>query len=137
MTQIKICGITRRTDALTAAACGADALGFIFYAGSPRHVTPETVRAICRDLPDGVVRIGVFVNEEPSNIIEIVDNCGIDLIQLHGDEQPDDCRQIAVHPSGHGLDEAPGGKPAAVVQLFVAVELDHVDAAIINDFNDR
>ncbi|MFH1079206.1 MAG: phosphoribosylanthranilate isomerase [Pseudomonadota bacterium] len=92
MTQIKICGITSRTDALTAAASGADALGFIFYEASPRHVTPETVRDICRRLPDGIVRVGVFVNEDTSKIIEIVELCGIDMIQLHGDEPPDYCR---------------------------------------------
>jgi phosphoribosylanthranilate isomerase len=94
VTQIKICGITRRTDALTAAACGADALGFIFYPASPRHVTPETARAICRELPEHVVRIGVFVNADAINIIEIVEDCGIDLIQLHGDETPDACRRF-------------------------------------------
>lgn len=129
MTQIKICGITRRTDALKAAACGADALGFIFYAGSPRHVTPETARAICRDLPDGVVRIGVFVHEEPSKIIEIVDDCGIDMIQLHGDEQPDDCRRF---PAGRLIKAVSGrvdGDLAASAQYPVrAILLDHREA---------
>jgi phosphoribosylanthranilate isomerase len=129
MTQIKICGITRRTDALTAAACGADALGFIFYGGSPRHVTPETARAICRDLPDGVIRIGVFVNENPSKIIEIVDFCEIDLIQLHGDEQPDDCSRL---PAGRLIKAVSGrvdGDLAVSAQYPVrAILLDHREA---------
>jgi phosphoribosylanthranilate isomerase len=129
MTQIKICGITRRTDALTAAACGADALGFIFYEGSPRHVTPETARAVCRDLPDGVIRIGVFVNEDPSKIIEIVDYCGMDMIQLHGDEQPEDCRRL---PAGHlikAVSERVDGALAASAQYPVrAILLDHREA---------
>lgn len=94
MTQIKICGITSREDALLAAECGIDALGFIFYPDSPRHVTPDEVRAIVQDLPDGVVRVGVFVNRNPSEVIEIMEYCDLDLIQLHGDESPHYCRRF-------------------------------------------
>lgn len=94
MTQVKICGITSREDALLAAQCGADALGFIFYPPSPRHVTPETARAIIQGLPDGVVRVGVFVNQDPSEVTEITDYCGLDLVQLHGDESTDYCRRF-------------------------------------------
>jgi phosphoribosylanthranilate isomerase len=94
MTQIKICGITNREDALLAAECGVDALGFIFYPASPRHVTPDTARAIIQDLPDGIVRVGVFVNQDASEVNEITVFCGVDLIQLHGDESPDYCRRF-------------------------------------------
>ena len=94
MTQIKICGITNGQDALAAAECGADALGFIFYPTSPRHVTPSTARAIIQDLPEGVVRIGVFVNHDPSDVIEITEYCDLDLIQLHGDESSHYCRRF-------------------------------------------
>jgi phosphoribosylanthranilate isomerase len=90
--QIKICGITNVADALAAAECGADALGFIFYPASPRHVTPDIARTIIQVLPEGVVRVGVFVNQEKSDVIDITAYCGIDLIQLHGDESPDYCR---------------------------------------------
>lgn len=129
MTQIKICGITRRTDALTAAACGADALGFIFYAASPRHVTPETVRAICRELPDGVVRVGVFVNEEASKVGEIVDFCGLDLIQLHGDEPPDYCRRFPAERLIKAVSFQGEGDPAVPADYAVrAILLDHRDA---------
>jgi phosphoribosylanthranilate isomerase len=92
MTQIKICGITNGEDALLAAEYGADALGFIFYPSSPRHVTPDTARTIIQALPESVVRVGVFVNQDPSDVNEITTFCGLDLIQLHGDESPDYCR---------------------------------------------
>jgi phosphoribosylanthranilate isomerase len=92
--QIKICGITNGEDALLAAECGADALGFIFYPASPRHVTPDAARAIIQDLPEGVVRVGVFVNQDVSEVAEITVFCGLDLIQLHGDEPPDYCRRF-------------------------------------------
>ncbi|PKN60772.1 MAG: phosphoribosylanthranilate isomerase [Deltaproteobacteria bacterium HGW-Deltaproteobacteria-11] len=129
MTQIKICGITNRTDALTAAACGADALGFIFYEASPRHVTPDLVRAICRDIPDGIVRIGVFVNADASKVIEIVDFCGLDMIQLHGDEPPDYCRRFPAERLIKAVSFQGDGDPATLADYAVrAILLDHRDA---------
>jgi phosphoribosylanthranilate isomerase len=129
MTQIKICGITSRTDALAVAACGADALGFIFYSSSPRHVTPDLARAICRDLPDGVVRVGVFVNEDISKVIEIVDFCGIDLIQLHGDEPPDYCRRFPAERLIKAVSFQGDGDPAALAHYTVrAILLDQREA---------
>jgi phosphoribosylanthranilate isomerase len=126
MTQIKICGITSRTDALSAAACGADALGFIFYQASPRHVTPETARAICRDLPDGVVRVGVFVNEDASKVTEIVDFCGLDLIQFHGDEPPDYCHRFPAERLIKAVSFQRDGDPAVLAHYAVrAILLDH------------
>lgn len=91
MTRVKICGITNREDALHAAACGADALGFVFYAGSPRCVTPEVAAGICRELPPFVTRVGLFVNETPERVGAIAGYCGLDVIQLHGDEDPGTC----------------------------------------------
>ncbi len=91
--RIKICGITNKEDALLAVKLGADALGFIF-APSPRRVTPEIARSIiCAILPF-VKTIGVFVNENPVRIKEIIHFCGLDLIQLHGDEPPDLCSEF-------------------------------------------
>ena len=89
--RIKICGITSREDALHAAACGADALGFVFYAGSPRCVAAETAAAICAALPPFVTRVGLFVNAAPAQIRAIAEACGLDAIQLHGDEAPAAC----------------------------------------------
>ena len=91
MLKVKICGITNRDDALHAAACGADALGFVFYSGSPRCMTPAQVRAIVQVLPPFVSRVGLFVNEAPERIRAIAGECGLDVLQLHGDEVPAAC----------------------------------------------
>jgi len=87
---IKICGITRLQDAVSAARFGADAVGFIF-ADSPREVTPEQAREIARAMPAGPERVGVFVNRPLDEIEEIVDYSGLDLVQLHGGEDPAYC----------------------------------------------
>jgi phosphoribosylanthranilate isomerase len=94
MTEIKICGITRLEDALCAAQCGADALGFIFHPASPRYCTPERAREVIAAVPRGISTVGVFVNSEAKQVAQIAERCGIDLIQLHGDESPQYCRQL-------------------------------------------
>lgn len=91
MARVKICGITNMEDALQAAACGADALGFVFFDKSPRCVTPEQVREIVPQLPSFVTTVGLFVNEAPQTIRETAAFCGLDRVQLHGDESPEDC----------------------------------------------
>ena len=91
MVRVKICGITCIEDALHVADCGADALGLVFYAKSPRAVSPDQARKIIAALPPLVTTVGLFVNEAPETIREIVDTCGLDLIQLHGDESPGQC----------------------------------------------
>ncbi|MGA2330936.1 MAG: phosphoribosylanthranilate isomerase [Syntrophales bacterium] len=92
--EIKICGITNMEDAVMAFAYGADALGFIFYEKSPRYVSPETVMRVIRNLPDDISKVGVFVNHDIHAVREIYDFCGLDLIQLHGDESPAYCREF-------------------------------------------
>jgi len=94
VTEIKICGITNLDDALAAAEAGVDALGFIFYSRSPRCVSPRQAREIISALPPGVATVGVFVNDDPERIEEIAGFCGLNLIQLHGDETPDYCRRF-------------------------------------------
>jgi len=94
MIEVKICGITTVKDALVAAESGADALGFIFYSGSPRHVTPERAAAIVRHLPREIARVGVFVNHNIDEVRNIVLHCGLDLIQLHGGESSEYCRHF-------------------------------------------
>jgi phosphoribosylanthranilate isomerase len=89
--RVKICGITNTEDARHAAICGADALGFVFYPGSPRFVDPDTARRIITDLPPLVTTVGLFVNEHPARIREMVEFCGLSTVQLHGDEEPDQC----------------------------------------------
>ncbi|MRR16000.1 MAG: phosphoribosylanthranilate isomerase [Deltaproteobacteria bacterium] len=94
MIQVKICGITRPADALCAAENGAAAVGFIFYAPSPRYIDPAAARMIISGLPPALVRVGVFVNETAAEVKRIYDYCGLDMIQLHGDESPEYCRQF-------------------------------------------
>lgn len=96
MTFIKICGITNVDDALAAVAAGADALGFNFFKPSPRYVTPQTAREIVKQLPLSVLTVGVFVNEEsPQAVRSIASDAGVTALQLHGDESPSYCRELA------------------------------------------
>ncbi len=83
---MKICGITNEEDALLAVALGADALGFVFAPGSPRQVGAKEVRAIVRRLPPDTTTIGVFRDERPEKVIEIVNGIGLSGAQLHGRE---------------------------------------------------
>ena len=94
MVRVKICGITCKEDALAAVEAGADALGFVFVEKSPRCVTPQKAAAIVRELPPFVQTVGLFVDEETDQINWAADFCGLDLVQLHGDEEPDDCVEI-------------------------------------------
>lgn len=84
--RVKICGLTRLEDALHAEACGAHALGFIFWEPSPRSVTPEAAAPIIAALHPFTIKVGVFVNEETGRINEIAEHCRLDRIQLHGGE---------------------------------------------------
>jgi phosphoribosylanthranilate isomerase len=92
MTEIKICGITRLEDALCAAECGADAVGFIFHPASPRYIAPERAGEIIAQLPGEITKVGVFVNREEKEVKRTMGACSLDLIQLHGDEPPAYCR---------------------------------------------
>jgi phosphoribosylanthranilate isomerase len=93
MIRVKICGITNYQDASTAVGLGADTLGFIF-ASSPRQVSPKQVRNIISSLPPFVKTVGVFLNEDKNRIHDIMDFCGLDMIQLHGEESPGFCREL-------------------------------------------
>jgi len=92
--KIKICGITNAPDAQAAVSAGADALGFIFYSKSPRFVEPKVAKHIISELPPFVLPIGVFVNEEPKMVQDVMEACGLALAQLHGDETPDYCESL-------------------------------------------
>jgi phosphoribosylanthranilate isomerase len=96
MVRVKICGITNVEDAEMAVELGADALGFIF-APSPRQITLEKARDIIFALPPFVKSVGVFVDEDPDNMRRIIEFCGLDLVQLHGDEPPNVCQELMPH----------------------------------------
>ncbi len=93
--KIKICGLKEVNHAVIAAELGADFLGFVF-AESPRKVTPKQVSFITSQLPAGVQKVGVFVDEKPETVNEIVSACGLDMVQLHGSESPAYCKMIDV-----------------------------------------
>lgn len=94
MVRVKICGITNLSDAAAAIDAGADALGFVFVDSSPRAITPQKAAAIISRIPPFVQTVGLFVNEDPERVDWIADFCGIDIVQLHGDEDPDYCLDI-------------------------------------------
>lgn len=94
MVKVKICGITSLEDAQVAVAAGADALGFVMYRKSQRHVEPAVVRSIVAELPPFVLPVGVFVNEDPLVVRDLMDECGLALAQLHGDEPPSYCENL-------------------------------------------
>ena len=93
MTRVKVCGITSREDALLAVQLGVDALGFIF-APSPRRLSPQRAREIIMAIPPLVKAVGVFVDERPRRVRRIMEFCGLDLIQFHGEEPPEVCKEF-------------------------------------------
>jgi indole-3-glycerol phosphate synthase/phosphoribosylanthranilate isomerase len=136
LTKVKICGITTLNDALAAVEAGADLLGFNFYPPSPRFITTSACARLCaalraRAIP--VTTVGVFVNTPPADIQAILDECGLDLAQLHGDEPPEDLAALggrafkAIRPASlpearaavgrYGLRKAP---PALLVDTAAA-----------------
>lgn len=115
--RIKICGITRIEDALAAVAAGADAIGLVFYAKSPRAVTPAQAKAIVAALPPFVTSVGLFVDMPRAELRQLLAEVPLDLLQFHGDESPEDC-------AGHGrpfikaLRVKPGDDVAAAIARY-------------------
>jgi phosphoribosylanthranilate isomerase len=89
MFRVKICGITKPDDALAAASAGVDAVGLNFFPSSPRYVAVEEARRIAAELPETVLKVGVFVNSPPEGIRNAVHRVGLDVVQLHGNEPPE------------------------------------------------
>jgi phosphoribosylanthranilate isomerase len=120
-TRIKICGITRPEDGLAAARLGADAIGLVFYAPSPRAVSVELAQQIVKSLPPFVTVVGLFVNEKRTVIEQILRQVPLDLLQFHGDESPDDCSRF----------DRPWVKAIRVRQKIDLVSLDqqYIDAS--------
>jgi phosphoribosylanthranilate isomerase len=92
--RVKICGITRLPDLHAACEAGADALGFVFYEKSPRHVSIANAAGLLRELPPFVQSVGLFVNAGPAFIESVLQAVPLDLLQFHGDETPADCARF-------------------------------------------
>jgi phosphoribosylanthranilate isomerase len=90
--KIKICGITNVADALASVTLGADALGFMFFEGSSRYLTNDKIKAIIREVPPFVAKVGVFVNATREQVKKAIEETGIDTLQFHGDETAEACR---------------------------------------------
>lgn len=108
-TRIKICGIREPAHAKVAAEAGADAIGLVFFAKSPRHVTPGEARAIAAGLPPFVMAVGLFVDAGEDEIRRTLDEVPLGLIQFHGGESPEFCERFGVPylravPMGEGID---------------------------------
>lgn len=95
-TRVKICGITRAEDAKAAIAHGCDAIGLVFYKPSPRYVSPNVAAAIAAPLPPFVSSVGLFVDAAPEYVREVLAQVHLDLLQFHGDESPEYCRQFGM-----------------------------------------
>ena len=113
----KICGITRIEDALSAVEAGADAIGLVFYAKSPRSVSIEQARSIIAALPPFVTTVGLFVDASRCELGELLDAVPLDLLQFHGDESPEDCDGYH-RPYIKALRVKPGDDIAAQVALY-------------------
>jgi phosphoribosylanthranilate isomerase len=93
MVRVKICGVTSVEDARMAAAAGAAAIGLNFYRKSPRSVSLESAEQIVGALPDGICKVGVFVDEERDRILDLAERLGLDALQFHGQESAEFCRE--------------------------------------------
>lgn len=95
-TRVKICGITSVADGLAAAEAGADMVGLMFYEQSPRYITLRRAVEIARELPPFVARVGVFANPAETDVSRAIAECGVSLLQFHGDETSEFCTQFGI-----------------------------------------
>lgn len=93
--RVKICGITRIRDAVTACELGADAIGLVFYAGSPRAIDISTAKSVLDELPPFISTVGLFVDAQADEVQRVLDTVALDLLQFHGNEPPDYCRRFS------------------------------------------
>jgi phosphoribosylanthranilate isomerase len=123
-TRVKICGITRREDALAAAEAGADAIGFVFWRGTPRRVETRHAAAIAAALPPFVTVVGLFVDPAPEDVRATLGAVRVDILQFHGHEPPELCRHFG-RPYLKAISVAPGATHAALLEYAAR----YVDAA--------
>ena len=94
-TRIKLCGLTRPEDIRAAVAAGADAIGFVFYPPSPRHVSAEQAARLLKELPAFISSVGLFVNADLDQVRQVLATAPISMLQFHGDETPEQCVGIS------------------------------------------
>lgn len=129
--RVKFCGLTRREDVVAAVDLGVDALGFVLWPGSPRHVTPDAARDLVRALPPDLTTVGVFVDVENAEVARTADYVGLSAVQIYGDEYlfPEDRNRLVIKPiRSDSADDgavacAAGQWPDDVLLLVDAVDL--------------
>ena len=132
-TKVKICGITNLEDALCAAQCGADALGFVFWEGSKRYIEPEIAARIARGLPPFICKVGVFVNDSKDVIKRISEEVGLSCLQLHGEEDPEFCRTISAEV-GLGVIKAIRVKDGSDIRTISRFDGSGLSAILLDTF---
>jgi len=110
---VKVCGLTRAEDVRAAVALGADAVGFILHAASPRGIDLDTAARLVAEAPPGVARVAVTVNAVPDAVAEAAERLGLDAVQAHGEESPETCAEYGI-PVVKALRTAPGFTEADV-----------------------
>ena len=116
--QVKICGVTTVNDALVCAEAGADAIGLNFWSRSKRSIDLARAAEISRALPTGVMKVGVFVDAARDEIVRAIEGASLDAIQLHGDENPEDCYGFAVKVIKAIRVPRTGESPAAIADRY-------------------
>jgi phosphoribosylanthranilate isomerase len=132
-TRIKICGITNHEDAANAVAAGADALGFNFFKGSARYISPGKAAEICAQVPAFVATVGLFVNEPLADVNRIIGSLRLGLVQFHGDETPEYCDSVG-HPYMKALRATNRDQIKVEAQSFETAQAILVDTATDGQF---
>ncbi len=132
-TRIKICGITNHEDAANAVASGADALGFNFFKGSTRYISPGKAAEICAQVPAFVATVGLFVNEPLADVNRIIGSLRLGLVQFHGDETPGYCDSVG-HPYMKALRATNRDRIEVEAQSFETAQAILVDTATDGQF---
>jgi phosphoribosylanthranilate isomerase len=133
MFQIKICGITNSSDALSAIQAGADAVGLNFYPSSPRFIDQSTARQIRNVLPPDIVKVGLFVNAAAKEVCRTFDELELDLIQIHGDETPKFLTQLGERPVMRAFRLGPDGLQPIIAYLESCKQLQCVPKLVLID----
>ncbi|NNG82351.1 phosphoribosylanthranilate isomerase [Acinetobacter sp. ANC 5378] len=131
-TRAKICGITRIEDIHSAVNAGADAIGFVFYAPSPRSVTKEQAKELIQHVPAYVQIVGLFVNATADEVAQVLDVVPLDMLQFHGDETPEQCQQIS-NQVGRRWYKAIQVKPGLDIQAEIQKYQDAGASAVLLD----